>query len=114
MPENFLDHLGLMPLDEGDDFHLRATLGTANWVRRVHLFDQRRPAFASLPRRGGTGGNPRSARRRLPLRPLAPRLVRVPSVVAHQMAARVRDVLGHFRQEVQRIEHLEVAGGAGE
>jgi len=34
--------------------------------------------------------------------------------VAHQMAARVRDVLGHFRQEVQRIEHLEVAGGAGQ
>jgi hypothetical protein len=31
-----------MPLDEGDDFHLRATLGTANGVRRVHLLDQRR------------------------------------------------------------------------
>jgi len=57
---------------EGYDFHLRATLGTANWVRRVHLFDQRRPAFASLPRRGGTDGNPCSARRRLPLRPLTP------------------------------------------
>jgi len=67
VPENLLDDVGLMRLDEGDDAHRRTTLGTADWVRCVNLFDQRGPAFASLACRGRAGGNPRSGtRRRLP------------------------------------------------
>ena len=67
MPENLLDHLGLAPLDEGDDFHLRTTLGTRKWVRLVNLLNERRPALARLPRRGRLGWNGGCLRRwRLP------------------------------------------------
>lgn len=58
------------------------------------------PAFAGLTRRGRAGGNRASGRRRqLSSDPLAPRLVRVPSVVAQKMGARIRDVLRHLGQE---------------
>jgi len=88
---------------------------TAKRIRFVHLLDQRGPAFAGLWCRGRTGGNPGSGTgRRFPLRPLASRLVRVPSVVSHQMDAQIGDVLRHLGQEVQRIEHLEVAGRSGQ
>ena len=40
VPEDLLDHLGLVPLDEGDDFHFGTAGGTANGVRAVDLFDQ--------------------------------------------------------------------------
>ena len=43
---------GLVPLAETDDLHRRAALGTADWVRCVSRFDQRRPALADLSRHG--------------------------------------------------------------
>ena len=52
-------------------------------------------------------------RRRLALGPLAPLLIRIPPVIPDQVFAHLRDVLGHFSQEVQRIENLEVALGQG-
>jgi hypothetical protein len=70
VPENLLDHLSLVPFDEGD-FELSPASRTAKRIRFVHLLDERRPAFADLSCRGGAGGNPRSGtRRRLPLGPL--------------------------------------------
>lgn len=76
--QNHLDHLGLVTFDEGDA-HRRAALQTAKRIRFVHLLDQRRPAFAALPRCGRPGGNPRSgSRRRSSLGPVAPGLVGVP------------------------------------
>jgi Carboxypeptidase regulatory-like domain len=35
MAENFLDHVGLAPLDERNDLHLGTTLGTAKRIRFV-------------------------------------------------------------------------------
>jgi len=118
VPDNLLNDLGLMPLDESDDLHRRPALGTAKRIRFVHLLDEldeRRPAFAGISCRGRAGGNPRSGtRRQLPLGPLAAGLVRIPPVVAHQMGARIGYVLGDFGEEIERIEHLEVARGTGQ
>jgi hypothetical protein len=36
VPENLLDHLGLMPLDEGNDLHLGAALGVL-WLIMLYL-----------------------------------------------------------------------------
>jgi hypothetical protein len=47
-----------MPLDEGDDFLLRATLGTAKRIRFVHLLDQGRASRAEGERAGITDPRP--------------------------------------------------------
>ena len=52
MPENLLDDLGLMSLDEGDDLHLGPAPRTQERVSFVDLLDQGGPAFAGLARRG--------------------------------------------------------------
>jgi len=49
VPENLLDDLGLVLLDEGDDAHRRTTLGTADWLR----YDYPPLADESVPRRLG-------------------------------------------------------------
>ena len=69
-------------------------------------------ASRAVGERAGIAGS--GGRRRLPLRPLAARLVRIPAVVADQMVARIGDVLRDLRQEIERIEHLEVAGRSGQ
>ena len=112
VPENLLDHFGLVSLNEADDAHRRAALGTAEWVRFVTLLDQRRPSFAGFPSRGRGGRSGGSGGRgRLALGPLPAALVRIPPVIPHQMLSGVRNMLGDFGQEIQRIEYLEVARG---
>jgi|APSaa5957512622_1039677.scaffolds.fasta_scaffold04036_7 hypothetical protein len=51
MPEDALDHIGLVPaLDDGDDFHLAAAVRTAKRVDFVDALVQRRPSrTAQLP-----------------------------------------------------------------
>jgi len=44
----------------------------------------------------------------LPLGPLAASLVRVPPVVAHQVAARIGDVLRDLRQEQLTLQSIQV------
>ena len=56
------DHLALMALDEVDDLHRGAALGTGQWIGLVNLLDEGGPAFAGLP---GAG---RTRRRYAPLR----------------------------------------------
>ena len=43
-----------------------------------------------------------------------PRLIGVPAVIPDLMLPAIRDVLGHLGQEVERVEHLEVARHPGE
>ena len=114
MPENLLDHLGLVPSDEGDDLELGPTASTPQRIRLVNLPDQRRPAVAGLARRRQAGGDAGSgAGRWSPLSPLAACLVRTPPVIPDQVLSRIGYVLGDFGQEVEGIEDLEVAGRSG-
>ena len=115
VPQDLLDHVALRRLDEGDDLHLAATLGTGQRVDLVHPLDEHGPGLAGaaagrcrcgrLARRGGGGFGP--------LAPQAAGLVRVPAVVADQMRALGRNVLRELRQEIQRREDLEIPLGAG-
>jgi hypothetical protein len=100
MAENFLDHVGLAPLDERNDLHLGTTLGTAKRIRFVNLLDERRPPFAGVPSRRRAGGDRVPSRRRLdglPVGSVASALVGIPPVVPNQMLSGVRDMLGHPR-----------------
>ena len=115
VPQNLLDHLGLAPLDEADDAHRRAALGTAEGIRFVHLPDQGGPAFTGFRSRGRAGRCPSPhGGRSLPLVPLPSGLVRIPPIVPDQVFAGLGDVLRDFGQEIQGIEHLEVARGPGQ
>jgi hypothetical protein len=44
---------------------------------------------------------------------LTPALVGIPSIIPDEMLSSVGDVLGNFGQEIQGVEHLEIARGAG-
>jgi len=48
------------------------------------------------------------------LGPLAARLVRVPPIVPDQVFSGIWYVLGDFGQEIERIEHLEIARRPGQ
>jgi len=99
----------------GSDYlHLGTAGGTAERVRFVNLRDERRPAFAGLPRRGWSGRSGGARRRRLPLSPLAARLVRVPAVVPDQVFVRIWYALGARGQQVEGIGDLEAAGRPGQ
>ena len=98
----FFDHLALIPLDEADDLHRRAALGTN---QRIHLIDlclikaaQRFRASLALGL-----GHGRCSRRGLRLAAQSPALVRIESVVvclekegrqADQMLSHLGNVLG--------------------
>jgi hypothetical protein len=41
VPENLLNHFGLVWLDEGDDLHRGVALGTAKRLCFVNLLDER-------------------------------------------------------------------------
>jgi hypothetical protein len=104
-----------VPFDEGEDFELDPASRTAKRIRFVHLLDERGPPFASLPCRGRSGRSCGArSRRRLPLGSLAPSFVRIPPVIPDQVLPGVRNMLGDFGQEIQRVENLEVARGTRE
>ena len=116
VPQDLLDHVALRRLDEGDDLHLAAALGTLQRVDLVDPLDEHGPGLAArlagwMPRRvpayrrGDIGGR-RCRFGRLPPQPAG--LVRVPAVIADQMRALGRNVLGELGQEIQRREDLEI------
>jgi len=90
MPQNFFNHLTLPALEERDDLHLRAALGTKQWVHLVDLFDQRCPTLSGLlgagRRRRVRSGGWRGLSLSLGSQP--PALVRIESIVANQMFPR--------------------------
>ena len=102
----------------GISLHLRSALVAAQGIDLVNLLDQRGPPFAGRlpPRRqefGSTLLRLRHCHRGLRLGSLPAILVRIPSVIADWVVSLPRDVLGHFGQEIQWIENLEVALGTG-
>jgi len=113
---------GLIP--KAVDLHGPAAVGAQQRVGLVDTLDEHGPAAAGVVLRprccgllGGCG--PTLTRRHAAPSPrgrgVTPAgLVRVAAVVAGQVLAFIRDVLGKFSQEVERLEELEVAFDAAE
>ena len=99
--QNLLDHRPLRRLDEGDDLHRAATLRTSQRIDLVNPFDEHGPSLTAtaggrlgMAARAVQGDSPIFAETKIGTVPggfrrlaaHAARLVRVPAVIADQMA----------------------------
>ena len=102
-------------VDEGDDAHLVLAARAKERVGFPDFLDEFAPLFGRNPaglERGDVVvialGRIHDFGLRL-LEPLAAHLVGIPSVIAHELKAFVRDVLGDAGDEVARAEHFKIA-----
>jgi hypothetical protein len=120
--EDLADHVALLSFDEADDLHRRAALGAPKRVGLVDALNKHGPAAAVESGRGGDRGVVLIVRVRLGVGiarfcgglfgAKTAGLIGVMPVVADEVFAGVRDVLGQFSEEIQRLEDLEIAGHA--
>jgi len=115
--QDALDDVGLV--HEGDDPHLMLAMGAQERVGFPDFLDEFAPLLGRDPAELERGhiddlalGRGHGFGVRL-FEAQATHLVGVPAVVADELEAFVRDVLGDAGDEVARAEHFKIAGSSG-
>jgi len=102
-------------VDEGHNSHFVLAVGADQRVGFPDFLDELAPLFGRNPAGLERGNVDDIALGRIHdfgirlLEPLAAHLVGIPSVIAHELEAFVRDVLGDAGDEVARAEHFKIA-----